>query len=198
MQSNLRGFLALAAGLALSLQASASDVPEKSLAEVLSESRAVVHGRVVDQFSQWEEYGEHKIIFTYSTLRVEHGQFRQLPETSEVVVRTVGGSVEGYTQLLIDEASFTLGEEVIVFLGLEEDWLHLSVSNFRQGKYTVVRGADGRIRGVRQDAGQQTDPAKLDERPLIPLSRFAADLRRARRGLAEGETSDVHPLTPVR
>ena len=198
MRSKRRCVLALAVGLALSSQAVASGVPEKSLTETLSESRAVVHGRVIDQFSQWEVVGEHKIIYTYSTIRVAHGEFRNLPEMEDVVVRTVGGIVDEYEQVLIDEASFKLGEEVITFLTLEDGWLHLSVTNFRQGKFTVERAANGRILGVRPDAGAQADPAAAKARTLVPLSSFANDFRRARVALAEGDLSDVHPLIPVR
>ena len=198
MRNGRRFLIALALGLVLPLQASASGVPEMSLSEVLSQSRAVVHGVVVDQFSQWEESNGNKIIFTYSTLRVQNGHFGKLPAMRDLVVRTVGGSVDGYTQVMIDEATFTMGEEVVVFVGLEDDWLHTSVVGFHQGKYSVARNAAGRMVGLRQDAGQQLEPARLDKRPLIPLSRFVSDLRRARRGVLEGDTSDVHPLVRIK
>lgn len=189
---------ALAIGLALSLPAAASGVPRMSMPEVLNESRAVVHGVVVDQFSQWEEFDGNKVIFTYSTLRVQHGDFLRLAPAKEVVVRTVGGTVDDYTQVLIDEASFKLGEEVVVFLGLEDDWAHLSVVGFHQGKYEVVRDARGRMAGVRQALGAQTEPAPETVRPVIPMTSFAADLKRARTGLMTGDTSDAHPLVRVR
>jgi hypothetical protein len=189
---------ALAIGLALSIPTAASGVPQMSLPEVLKESRAVVHGVVVDQFSQWEEFDGNKIIFTYSTLRVEHADFLRLAPAREVVVRNVGGTVDGYTQVLIDEASFQVGEEVVVFLGLEDDWLHLSVVGFHQGKYEVVRDTRGRMSGLRQALGAQTEPRPEDARPVVPMTRFAADLKRARTALLSGDTSDVHPLVPVR
>ena len=190
--------IALALGLAFTLQASASGVPPMTMAEVLSQTKIVVHGVVVDQFSQWEESDGNKIIYTYSTLRVENGQFGKLGRMPNVVVRTVGGTVDGYQQVLIDEASFQLGEEVITFLGLEDGWAHPSVVGFHQGKYTVNRNLAGRIIGVRQDAGAQVDPAQLEKRPLIPITRFVEDMRRARRGVAAGDTSDVHPLVRIR
>jgi len=198
MQNERRWVLALVVGLALSLEAGASGVPEKSLTEILSESRVVVHGRVIDQFSQWEEFDEHKIIYTYSTIHVERGQFGGLPEMRDVVVRTVGGTVDDYTQVLIDEASFTLGEEVIAFLTLEDGWAHLSVTNFRQGKYTVVRDSGGRIRGLLPDAGQQADAAATEQQRLVPFSRFATEFRDARLALSQGDKSGIHPLVPVR
>ena len=55
-----------------------------------------------------------------------------------------------------------------------------------------------RILGPRQDVGQQLEPAQAEPAPLIPLARFLEDMRRTRRNLAEGDTSDVHPLVPVR
>lgn len=198
MRNAKRVLIALAFGLGLPLQAAASGGTPMTMGEVLSEAKAVVRGVVVDQFSQWEEYDGNKVIFTYSTLRVENAFFGKLPPMQNVVVRSVGGTVDGYRQVLVDEASFELGEEAVVFLGLEEGWLHLSVIGFHQGKYTVVRTPSGRILGLRQDSGEQLDSAQLEKRPLIPLSRFADDLRRARRGLAQGDTSEVHPLVRVR
>jgi hypothetical protein len=198
MRTVQRLSIALVLGLALPLQASASGGPQMTLGEVLSESKAMVHGVVVDQFSQWEESNGNKIIFTYSTLRVENGQFGKLGRMQNVVVRTVGGSVDGYNQVLIDEASFTPGEEVIVFLGLEDGWLHPSVVGFHQGKYTVSRNASGRILGLRQDAGAQVDRKEVEKTPLIPLSRFVEEVRRARRGSLERDTSDVHPLVRIK
>ena len=193
-----RGLLALTAILALPLSAGASDMKEKSLVETLSESRAIVHGRVIDQYSQWERFGGNEIIFTYSTIQVENAQLLKMNARDHVVVRTVGGTVNGYTQLLIDEASFRLGEEVVTFLTLEEDWFHLSVTNFRHGKYSVVRDANGRIEGLRKDPGQQVDPKLRAMQPVIPRQRFAADLRQAFAKLRDGDTSDITPLTPVR
>ena len=198
MRNAQRIVLSLACGLALTLQAGASGVPRMSMAEMLSDSKAVVHGVVVDQFSQWEETDGNKIIFTYSVLRVENADFMRLAPSRDVVVRTVGGTVDGYQQVLIDEAQFTIGEEVIVFLGLEDDWAYTSVVGFHQGKYTVSRNAAGRMIGLRQGTGQQLEPAKAEQQPLIPLTQFVNDLRRARNGLAQGDLSDVHPLVKVR
>jgi len=189
---------AVALGFTLAALPGASGVPEMTLGEVLRDSKAVIHGVVVDQFSQWEEGDGNKIIFTYSTLRVQHADFGKFAPARDVVVRTVGGLVDGYRQLLIDEASFTMGEEVVVFLDLEDGWLHPSVVGFHQGKYTVTRDAAGHVQGLRRDAGQQVDSDRQAKQPLIPLARFASDLRRARLGLAQGDTSDVHPLVKIR
>lgn len=198
MRNAKRFLIALAFGLGLPLQAGAMGGTQMTMGEVLAETRAVVRGVVVDQFSQWEENDGNKVIFTYSTLRVENAYFGKLPPMQNVVVRTVGGTVDGYRQVLIDEASFQLGEEAVVFLGLEDGWLHLSVVGFHQGKYTVVRNLTGRILGLRQDSGEQLDASRLEKRPLIPLSRFADDLRRARSGLVHGDNSEIHPLVRVR
>jgi len=87
--------IALAFGLALPRQASATGDSQMTMGEVLSQTRAVVRGVVVDQFSQWEENDGSKIIFTYSTLKVDNGLFGKLPPMENVVVRTVGGDVDG-------------------------------------------------------------------------------------------------------
>jgi hypothetical protein len=188
-----RGVLPLAIGLVLALQSNATDVPEMSIGQVLSESKALVHGVVVDQFSEWEQYDGHKILFTYSTIRVRHADFMSMQRSRDVVVRTVGGTLDGYTQLLIDEASFKLGEEVVVFLGLEPDWAHFSVTGFRQGKYTVVRDGAGRITGMRPDAGAQVDSKAAEARQVVPLETFASSLRHARK-LGAGDALEIHPL----
>ena len=192
------GVLSAVIGLALALPGSASGVPAMSVGQAVVESKALVHGVVEDQFSQWEEFDEHRIVFTYSTVRVQHADFKALPRSRDVVVRTVGGTVDGYTQVLIDEASFTLGEEVVVFLDMDTDWAHLVVTGFHQGKYTVVRDGSGRISGFRQDAGAQVDKTAAAQRPVMPLATFAAELRNARRAITAREDVEIHPLTRVR
>jgi len=191
-----RGVFTLAIGLALALQSNATEVPAMSLGQVFSESKAMVHGVVVDQFSEWERYDEHNILFTYSTIRVRHADFRGMTPTRDVVVRTVGGTLDGYTQVLVDEASFKVGEEVVTFLEMDPDWAHFSVVGFRQGKYTVVRDGAGQIRGMRPDAGAQVEGQEA--RPIMPLALFASELHGARRAMKLQEDVQIHPLTPVR
>jgi len=188
--------LAAALCAAFSLPAGALDAPKMTLGEVLRDSRAMVHGKVVDQFSQWEEVNGNKIIFTYSAIRVQNADFHLGGGPQDIAVRTVGGSIDGFRQVMIDEASFRVGEEVVVFLALEEGWDHPSVVGLNQGKYEVVRGENGAIRGLRQDPGAHVE--EKEARPLISLARFSADLRQARRALSAGESTVVHPLTPVR
>jgi hypothetical protein len=199
MQSMKEWILASAVGaLALSAAASASVIPPMTLTQVVRASHALVHGVVVDQFSRWEDSEGNRIIFTYTTLRVMHADTAHLPEDATVVVRSVGGVVDGYHQVLVGEVSFHLGEEVVAFLGLVDGWLHPSVVGIHQGKYTVVRGARGNLLGLVRDEGRALDrPAANGQ--LVPIARFAADLRAAKTASPlEDGSSNLHPLTPVR
>ena len=191
----------IATGVAFQSPAHASVIPEMSLDKVFDQADIVVHGKVVDQVTQWEEYDGNRIIFTYSTIEPRSVLKSQAAlKNRKIVVRTVGGTVDGYHQILVGEASFEVGEEVIAFLRHEEDWNQPAVVGFYQGKYRVERDESGQVRAVVRHKGQSPGKNKLVDRE-VPVALFAAQMRAVVRGefkvTRRDDGTEVHPLVPL-
>jgi hypothetical protein len=116
----------------------ASIIPDATLSDLYADAEVVVHGKVVEQTSRWEQADGSNLIFTYSTVAVYAGA-KGARQGDTVVVRTVGGTIDGYSQALIGEADLRRGEEVVLFLDETEGWPRPGVAGFHQGKLRVVR-----------------------------------------------------------
>ncbi|HYC62858.1 MAG TPA: hypothetical protein VEK79_25180 [Thermoanaerobaculia bacterium] len=120
--------------LALAVPLSASQFKEMSFDEVATESQYIVRGHVVDTWSAWDD--SHEVIFTYATLRVSR-YFGEVAGPDTLVVREVGGTVDGYTQEAIGFPAIRRGENVVLFLSQWEDSADYRIHAFNQGKYLV-------------------------------------------------------------
>jgi hypothetical protein len=161
-------------------------VPGSTLATVLlpadftqmvTESRAIVHGRVVDVRAQTT--GDRRSIETVVTLTtVEHlkGNFG-----STVMFKVPGGQIGRYRRVLVGAPVFERDDEVIVFLNARGPSIPY-LYGLSQGVFRIARGADGRevvtpppvmARGVGAERVVRGDPAR---RPL-PVDEFARKVR---------------------
>lgn len=153
-------------------------------------SDQVVAGIVEEQWARWELPGTEPLIATYSRLRVE-GRARGMPDAS-LLVRTAGGTLDGCTQLVGNEASLRVGDRVVLFLRRSGD------PASTEPLFFVVGGASARWRltpdgqiaispsellqlpvadllaEVRRDLGQPPPP-DLDPRFIVPLDRAPID-----------------------
>lgn len=148
--------------IALASVVQASVIPEMDLPELYQEANIIVHGRVIDQSSQWEDIDGNQLIFTYSTIRIE-STAKARAASRLMIVRSVGGEVDGFHQTLIGEPSMHTGEEVVLFVTQEPGWSRPSVLDFYNGKFSVQRDAQGQVSLVR-DQGQApgATPEPLD------------------------------------
>jgi hypothetical protein len=105
-----------------------------SLEELTAASTHVVVARGVDRHSQWEELGGGRRIVTYTRLRVERSILGE-PAT-ELVVRTLGGAVDGIGQSVSGEAQLTLGKPALLFVAQGDG--ALVVAGMAQGHYPIV------------------------------------------------------------
>lgn len=94
--------------------ASASVVVPLDLDALCDHSAAIVLGRVEARESRWTE--DHSAIYTDVTVRVLDALKGEARPGDTVVVRRLGGSVDGMGMKVFGEASYALGEEVVVFL----------------------------------------------------------------------------------
>lgn len=119
---------------ALALPLSASQFIKLPFDQVAREAAFAVRGQVVDTWSVWDD--AHEVIFTYATLRVTR-YFGEATGPDTLVVREVGGTVDGYTQEAIGFPVLRRGEQVVFFLAATEDGSSYRIHAYNQGKYLV-------------------------------------------------------------
>jgi hypothetical protein len=130
------GGIAAAMATALPRPSAASVARAVTVAELLSESRHVVLGAAVDSYAQWERIGQRKCIVTYSVFQVEQSLGAVAPETTELMIRTLGGSVGDVGQIFHGEAVVALHERATVFVNdVARDLF--AVTAMAQGHYAV-------------------------------------------------------------
>jgi len=145
--------------------------------ELVTGSRAIVHGRVVDVRAQTT--GDRRSIETLVTLTaVEHLKGSLGPT---VTFKVPGGQIGRYRRVLVGAPVFGRGDEVIVFLGGRGPSIPY-LYGLSQGVFRVARGGDGRdvvtpppimARGVGAERVVRGDPAR---RP-VPVDEFARKVR---------------------
>lgn len=146
-----RSFALAAVLLALAVPMSASQFLQQPFDEVARGAKFIVRAQVVDTFSAWDDSRE--VIYTYATLRVIR-YFGETTGPDTLVMRNVGGTVDGYTQEAIGFPAVRRGEQVVFMLSDDGDAV-LQIHGYNQGKYLV-----------RDRAGEQVlveDPVKQGE-----------------------------------
>jgi hypothetical protein len=117
---------------------SASTFLAMSQAELVKASDAVVKGTVKEVRSFWEETG--RVIVTEAVIEVEEALVGR-PE-AQVVVRTWGGTVDGYTVEAHGFPKFQADQRVLLFLEpANGSWA--KVAGYQQGHFRVVMDRSG-------------------------------------------------------
>jgi hypothetical protein len=129
----------------------------------------VVLGTVESQAARWTD--DHQAIFTDVTIRVTRAYKGALKPGERVVVRREGGVIDGIGMRVFGAASFSVGEEVVVFLETRGGAPY--TVGMTQGKLRVVTGDDGvkhvaaalaDVAFTRPDAARQAlQPRRLDD-----------------------------------
>ncbi|HEX7830724.1 MAG TPA: hypothetical protein VF787_13790 [Thermoanaerobaculia bacterium] len=176
----------------VSLPLSASQFIEMPFDQVAREAQYVVRAQVVDTYAAWDD--SHEVIYTYATLRVSR-YFGESAGPDTLVVREVGGTVDGYTQEAIGFPAIRAGEDVVLFLAPWTDGgAEMRIHAFNQGKFLVkerlgrelvvadeVRqgdarlGREGRLSDVRADGTDDLSGA-------LTIDELAAMITDARAG----------------
>src|SRR5258708_6547857 len=134
--------------LLLCLAAQAAIVPSVSLDELIDQSEAIVHGRVMQSWSAWDS--AHKYIWTHHLMAVIDPVRGGGP--GFVVVSEPGGELDGVGMRFSGALEYSVGEEAIVFL-YRTPIGYLRATGSGQGKFTVT--AETRVRpslnGTRAD-----------------------------------------------
>ena len=120
------------------LPLSASQFIELPFDRVAREASLIVRGTVENTWSAWDD--SHEVIFTYATVRVGR-YFGEATGPDTLVIREVGGTVDGYTQEAIGFPVIRSGEDVVLMLSKWDDGSEYRIHAFNQGKYLVkMRG----------------------------------------------------------
>jgi len=147
----------LTAALLFGLPAAATTMLRIELSELAQTADTVVHGTVRRMESRWS--GDRTRIVTDVEIQVSETLKGQAGST--VVVIQPGGRVGDIGQVVHGLASFTEGEEVVVFLE-RRGASAFRVTGMAQGKYQVRRSADERsVLAVPENTGDTLllDPA---------------------------------------
>lgn len=121
---------------------------EKSVEELTFEADSILIGKVEKIESRWNE--ERTLIYTYVTISVKQyaKAISSQEQVKEIIVKVRGGEVGDIGLKVSDTPEFRVGEEVFLFLRMEDMPL-FSVTGLFQGKYTIEDGvARNRMQGV--------------------------------------------------
>lgn len=124
--------------LALAIPAGASTFVGLSRAELLKQSNAVVQGEVLKVESFWEPSG--RIIVTQAMVRVTDTIAGNSPTV--VMLRTFGGTVDGFTVEAHGFPTFKAGDRLFLFIQNQADGT-AEVTGYRQGQYSIVKDKAG-------------------------------------------------------
>jgi len=188
-RSMVLGFLLLV----LALPLAASQFVQLSFDQVARESDLIVRGTVESTFSAWND--THDVIFTYATIRVNR-YFGESTGPDTLVVREVGGTVDGYTMEAIGFPVIRANQDVVLMLSQWEDGADYRIHGYNQGKYMVNRRgnrevltADPERQGEARLAtreGGRVQTTSVDELPAMSIDEFAQMVNDARAGRAAG------------
>ncbi|HEX9105267.1 MAG TPA: hypothetical protein VF997_23815 [Polyangia bacterium] len=141
----------------------------------------IVLGTVESQVSRWSD--DRQAIYTDVTLRVTRTYKGAVKPGERVVVRREGGVVDGMGMRVYGAASFTVGEEVVVFLETRGNatW----TVGMTQGKLRVTVGADG-VKQVAPALGDVAFTQKSAATQMLAQPRRLDDFEREVRSYVKG------------
>jgi len=131
-------FLSFLLVLVAGIPAGASTFMEMNQRELVQKSAAVVDGEVLQVHSFWDPKG--RMMITEAIIKVSDSVVGNIG--SAIVVRTFGGTVEGYTVEAHGFPTFKRGERYLLYLEPEKAGAH-RVTGYQLGQYRIVRDKNG-------------------------------------------------------
>ncbi len=111
---------------------SATTIRSFSLSEMVQESAAVIQGKILNQTPRWKH--DKSAIYTDSTIRVVKTYKGRVTQDT-IVVRQLGGIIDGMEMSVVGTARLQAGENVVLFLRTNGKKYFLV--GMAQGKYAV-------------------------------------------------------------
>ena len=134
---------------AVSTAAWATLVKPFTLRGLATEAHEVVRGEVIDEEVVYDAWWDR--VYTHTIIRVDEAISGQARPGELIVMRQLGGILDGIETRLVGTTDFTLGDEVVVFTRTDGA-LHYLVG-MAQGSYFVIRDEQGHGT-VTRDLGQ--------------------------------------------
>ena len=157
----------------------ATSIVPMTVEQLTAAAQMVVEGRALDQWSQWDT-SEH-LIYTYTRFAVSNRLKGSAPQT--ILVRQMGGTAGGYTQIVSGVRHWQPGDEAVLFLrpSVANDG-SLAFVGLMQGNFRVVRAPDGSStagNGVPSVAVLKDGGATTFTGSRMPLSELEQRVRRS-------------------
>jgi hypothetical protein len=169
--------------------AEASSGPRWTPAELAEFADIVITGRVETISSAFDH--EVNAIYTYVTVDVTEVLKGDI-ETERITIKQLGGASAGFVLSVTDQATFTIGEDVLLYLEARPRDGTLYTSALWQGKWNVQRGWRGQQVAVRQSPGIHGDIK--ESQALSDARTFAAA---AGRSMADRIVTDPIVIEPT-
>lgn len=152
------------------VSAHASTAPRWSTAQLADFADVVVTGRVEAVTSGWDP--DTAALYTYVALHVREVLKGDLSER-RITIKQLGGVKGGLALEVNDQASFAVGEEVLLYLESRPRDGTLYTAALWQGKWALERD----VRGQRMAVRRAPHDARRDRQPLSGLRRESARAR---------------------
>ena len=157
----------------------ATSVVPMSVEQLTTAAQTVVEGRALEQWSQWDT-SEH-LIYTYTRFAVTSKLKGSSPQS--IVVRQMGGSAGGYTQIVSGVRHWQPGDEAVLFLrpSVANDGT-MAVVGLMQGNFRIVRAPDGSVtagNGVPSVSIMKDGSAATFTGSRMPLAELEQRVRRS-------------------
>ena len=95
----------------------ATSFVERPFPETVKNAEAIVRGRVGMSYADWgQDPGDERRIFTFIEIAIDETLKGNLPSSGSLIARELGGEKDGIGMKVHGSASFSRGEEVVVFL----------------------------------------------------------------------------------
>jgi hypothetical protein len=151
-----------------------------SLEELAHASDNALVGTVLDAHCSWAVVARQRSIVTDTRMRVEEVLAKRNPDSSEVLVRTLGGAIGRMGERVDGQPRFSVGERAVVFLLTPTEGSRF-VAGWAQGHYPLRADA----RGVRKLAPSPGLPELLRREGSAVQRLSGLELSAAREAILE-------------
>lgn len=165
--------IGIVCAMSLPEAAHASVLVRIELPTLVARSDTIVRGRVLGQRSRWDT--SRRQIFTEVAIAVDE-RYKNGAAPEKIVVRHLGGTIDGVGMRTLGEVSFAPGEEVVLFLARSPGGTYRSVA-LTQGKLRVLRAAGQPPHVVGDLAGAVLTGPPAPQRGVRSLVGLAREIR---------------------
>jgi hypothetical protein len=141
-QPSVRKFVRFGILVAWLLPAHGATLARLTLADMVSQSSAIVHGRITGASTAWQG----SIIYTHYQLQVIE-QWKGATQSS-VDVAVPGGVLDGISQTFSGAPDLNIGQEYVLFLWMSRHGVTYTLG-FTQGVFSLSKDASGQTMAVR-------------------------------------------------